>query len=142
MALLEIKGLTKTFSGVTAVDSVDISIERGEMVSLIGPNGSGKTTLFNCATGYMDADEGDVLYQGHDITDRPAHEIALLGVSRTFQQARVFRKLSVLEHLLIGVQQHQGENTIDRILRTKKARTLEKEAMERAEELMDFVGLE
>jgi len=141
MALLETRALTKRFFGLVAVDRVDISIERGELVSLIGPNGSGKTTLFNCMTGFMPADGGKVYYAGRDITDMAAHDIALAGISRTFQQARIYRKLSVLENLLMGVQQHQADTTLDRILWTKRARTLEKEATERAEELMDFVGL-
>lgn len=141
MALFEIRGLTKKFLGLTAVDNVDISIEQGELVSLIGPNGSGKTTLFNCITGFMEADAGKVYYGGQDITGMPAHEIALLGITRTFQIARVFRKLSVLENLLMGVQQHQGDSTLDRILRTNKARRLDREATERAQELMEFVGL-
>ena len=141
MALLEIRGMTKRFLGLTAVDNVDITIESGELVSLIGPNGSGKTTLFNCVTGFMEADEGTVHYGGQDITKMPAHEIALLGITRTFQQARVFRQLNVLENLLMGLQQHQGESIIDRILRTKKLGRLEKEATERAEELMGFVEL-
>ncbi len=141
MELLEIKGLTKAFFGLTAVDNVDITVEQGELVSLIGPNGSGKTTLFNCVTGFMEADAGEVYYRGQEITNMPPHEIALLGLSRTFQQARIYRKLSVLENLLMGIQQHQGDTTLDRILRTRKARRLEREATERADELMDFVGL-
>jgi ABC-type branched-subunit amino acid transport system ATPase component len=71
----------------------------------------------------------------------PAHEIALLGITRTFQQARIFRQLSVLENLLMGLQQHQGESTLDRLLQTRKVRRFEEEAVERAQELMDFVGL-
>ena len=141
MALLEIRGLTKAFFGLTAVDNVDITIEQGELVSLIGPNGSGKTTLFNCVTGFLESDAGEVLYRGQDITRLPAYKIALLGVTRTFQQARVFHKLTVLENLLLAIQQHQGDSTLDRILRTRRAVRLEREATERAEELMDFVGL-
>jgi ABC-type branched-subunit amino acid transport system ATPase component len=141
MALLEIRGLTKAFLGLTAVDNVDITIEQGELVSLIGPNGSGKTTLFNCVTGYLQPDAGEVHYRGRDITNAPPYERALLGISRTFQQARVYGRLSVLENLLMGIQQHQGDSTLDRILRTRRARRLEREATERAEELMDFVGL-
>jgi ABC-type branched-subunit amino acid transport system ATPase component len=141
MALLEIRGLTKAFFGLTAVDNVDITIEQGELVSLIGPNGSGKTTLFNCVTGFLEADAGEVYYRGRDITNAPAHEIALLGISRTFQQARIYRRLSVLENLLMGIQQHQGESTLDRVLLTRQVKRLEKEATDRAEELMDFVGL-
>lgn len=141
MALLETRGLTKKFFGLVAVDNVDISIDRGELVSLIGPNGSGKTTLFNCVSGFMAPDGGKVYYRGQEITGMPPHEIALLGITRTFQLARVFGRLSVLENLLLGIQEHQGDSTLDRILRTKKARRLEKEAVERAGELMDFVGL-
>jgi len=141
MPLLEIRGLTTKFFGVTAVDSVDIDIERGELVSLIGPNGSGKTTLFNCVTGFLQADAGEVHYRGRNITGMPAHAIALLGITRTFQQARIFRQLSVLENLLMGLQQHQGESILDRLLMSRKVRRFEEEAAERAEELMGFVGL-
>ena len=141
MALLEIRGLTKKFFGLTAVDGVDLEIEAGELVSLIGPNGSGKTTLFNCVTSFLPMDAGKVFYDGRDITDLPSHDIALLGITRTFQQARVFHQLTVFENLLMGVQQHQGDSTLDRILRTRRARRAEREAVERAEELLDFVGL-
>lgn len=141
MAVLETRGLTKKFLGVTALDNVDIYIERGELVSLIGPNGSGKTTLFNCVTNFLYKDAGKVYYAGQDITGMPAHEIALLGISRTFQTSRIFPGLSILENLLMGVQQHQGDSTLERILRTRKVRRLEREAMERAKELMAFVGL-
>jgi len=141
MALLEIRGLTKKFFGLTALDSVDIDVERGDLVSLIGPNGSGKTTLFNCITGFMEPDAGKVYFRDQDITGLPAHKIALLGMYRTFQQARIFGQLTVFENLLMGLQQHQGDSTVDRILHTRKARRLEKEAAERAEELMAFVSL-
>lgn len=141
MALFETRGLTKKFLGLVALDNVDISIRRGELVSLIGPNGSGKTTLFNCVTGFLEPDAGNVYYGGQQITGMRPHEISLLGITRTFQLARIFGKLSVLENLLLGLQEHQGESTLDRIFRTKKAMRLEKEAVERAEELMDFVGL-
>jgi ABC-type branched-subunit amino acid transport system ATPase component len=141
MPLLDIKGLTKRFSGVTALDNVDIRVERGELVSLIGPNGSGKTTLFNCLTRFLDADGGRIYYKDQDITHLRPHEIALLGITRTFQMARIFPGLSVLENLLMGVQQHQGDSTLARILVTREVRRLEREATERAEELMEFVGL-
>ena len=141
MAILEISGLTKKFLGLTALDDVHISVESGELLSLIGPNGSGKTTLFNCVTGFLESDAGSVYYKGQDITHLPPHEIALLGITRTFQQARVFRQLTVYENLLMGVQQHQGDNTLDRVLGTRRARRMEREAAERAEKLLDFVGL-
>src|ERR1700750_1692074 len=85
MPLFEVRGLTKRFLGVTAVDAVDLSVEAGELVSLIGPNGSGKTTLFNCVTGYLSPDDGRVSFRGRDVTGATAHRIARLGLGRTFQ---------------------------------------------------------
>jgi ABC-type branched-subunit amino acid transport system ATPase component len=141
MALLEVSGLVKRFLGVTAVDRVDLSVEPGELVSLIGPNGSGKTTLFNCVTGYLAADAGRVRFRGHDLTGAPPHRVARLGVARTFQQVSVFPRLSALENLLVFLQQHQEEHLLARLVRTRRLRRLEAAAVERARRLLDLVGL-
>ncbi len=141
MALLEVRGLVKHFIGVTALDRVDLAVERGELVSLIGPNGSGKTTLFNCITGYVAADGGRAIFRGNDLTNVPPHRVARLGVARTFQQVSVFPRLSVLENLLVFLQQHQEEHLLARLLRTRRLRRLESEALERARRLLDLVGL-
>jgi len=141
MALLEIRGLVKRFLGVTAVDQVDLTVEPGELVSLIGPNGSGKTTLFNCITGYLAADGGRVRFRGRDLTNLAPHRVARLGVARTFQQVSVFPRLSALENLLVFLQQHQEEHLLARLLRTRRLRRLEAEAVERARRLLDLVGL-
>jgi len=141
MALLEIRGLIKRFIGVTAVDRVDLAVERGELVSLIGPNGSGKTTLFNCVTGYVAADGGQVLFHGRDLTNAPSHRVARLGIARTFQQVSVFPRLSVLDNLLVFLQQHQEERLLARLLRTRRLRRLEADAIERARGLLELVGL-
>jgi len=141
MALLEVRGLVKRFLGVTAVDQVDLAVEPGELVSLIGPNGSGKTTLFNCVTGYLAADHGHVLFRGRDLTHVAPHRVARLGVARTFQQVSVFPRLSALENLLVFLQQHQEEHTLARLIRTPRLRRLEVEAVERARRLLDLVGL-
>src|SRR5439155_16753423 len=141
MALLEIRGLIKRFLGVTAVDRVDLAVERGELVSLIGPNGSGKTTLFNCVTGYVAADGGQVLFRGRDLSNAPPHRVARLGVGRTFQQVSVFPRLSALDNLLVFLQQHQEERVLARLLRTPRVRRLEAAAVERARRLLDLVGL-
>jgi ABC-type branched-subunit amino acid transport system ATPase component len=141
MALLEVRGLVKRFLGVTAVDGVDLSVERGELVSLIGPNGSGKTTLFNCVTGFLPADGGRVLFRGADVTNLAPHRIARLGLGRTFQQVSVFARLSALDNLLVFLQQHQEEHLLARLLRTPRLRRLEAAAVERARALLELVGL-
>src|SRR6185436_13906162 len=138
MALLEVRGLVKRFLGVTAVDGVDLAVERGELVSLIGPNGSGKTTLFNCVTGYLPSDGGRVWFRGHDLTTAPPHRVARLGLSRTFQHVSVFGRLSALENLLVFVQQHQGDGLLPRLLRTPRVRRLEAQAIERARGLLEL----
>src|SRR3989442_2803520 len=125
MMLLEVRGLVKRFLGVTPVDQVDLAVERGELVSLIGPNGSGKTTLFNCITGYLSADDGRVLFRGHDLTHAAPHRVARLGVARTFQHVSVFPRLSALENLLVFLQQHQEERLLARLLCTPARRRLE-----------------
>jgi ABC-type branched-subunit amino acid transport system ATPase component len=139
--ILEIAGLTKRFLGVTAVDRVDLALEPGELVSLIGPNGSGKTTLFNCVTGYLPADGGTVRFRGQDITGAPPHRVCRLGIGRTFQLVGVFPTMSVLENMLVAAQQHQEEDLFSRLVRAPRLRRLEKEAIERARALLDLVGL-
>ncbi len=141
MALLEIRGLVKHFLGVTAVDRVDLAVEAGELVSLIGPNGSGKTTLFNCVTGYLPPDGGRILFRGRDLTGAAPHRVARLGLARTFQQVSVFGRLSALDNLLVFLQQHQEERLLARLVRTRHLRRLEDEAVERARRLLDLVGL-
>ncbi len=103
-ALLEAQGLVKRFGGLTAVDGVDIAVDRGEMVGLIGPNGSGKTTLFDCLSRVTGIDEGSIRFEGRDITRLRPHEVARLGMSRTFQVIRVYRDLTVAENMELSIQ--------------------------------------
>ena len=137
----EVRGLTKRFLGITAVDGVDLALERGELVSLIGPNGSGKTTFFNCVTGFLPADGGRVFFRGGEITGAPPYRIARLGIARTFQIVRVFARLTVLENLLVFLQQHQEESFAGRLLRSRHIHRLEDQALERARSLLALVGL-
>src|SRR3954451_1594511 len=102
MALLQVSGLTRSFGGVTAVDHLDLLVERGETVSLIGPNGAGKTTAFNLITGLDRPDGGTVVFDGAPITGLPAVALAGRGLARTFQHGRVFGNLSVLDNVLVG----------------------------------------
>ena len=101
-SLLEIRGLVRRFGGLTAVNAVDLHVAEGELLSVIGPNGAGKTTLFNLVTGLDRPDEGQVLFEGRDITGLPAQQLAARGLARTFQHGRVFANLSVLDNVLVG----------------------------------------
>ena len=103
-ALLEARGVVKRFGGLTAVDQVDISVGEGEMVGLIGPNGSGKTTLFDCLSRVSSIDEGSISFNGVDITGRRPHQVARLGMARTFQLIRVYRDLTVSENMELSIQ--------------------------------------
>lgn len=102
MALLETRGLTKQFNGLTAVDGVDLAIESGERVSVIGPNGAGKTTLINLITRQLDRTDGDIVFRGDSITDRAPHEIVQRGISKSFQTASIFPDLPVEENAKIA----------------------------------------
>jgi len=102
MAMLAVRGLTKAFGGLTAVKDLSFELERGEIVGIIGPNGAGKTTLFNLVTGFYRPNNGTVHLKGEDITGRRPHQIAKLGLSRTFQITQPFANLTVLENVKIG----------------------------------------
>ncbi len=102
-ALLETRGLSKTFGGLKAVQNVDLRVEANRVVSVIGPNGAGKTTFFNCLSGIYRPDSGGaILLDGRDVTGRPPHEICRLGLARTFQNIRLFPEMSVLENILVA----------------------------------------
>ncbi len=103
-ALLEARGVVKRFGGLTAVDQVDIRVGEGEMVGLIGPNGSGKTTLFDCLSRVSAIDEGSISFNGVDITRHRPHQVARLGMSRTFQLIRVYPELTVCENMELSIQ--------------------------------------
>jgi ABC-type branched-subunit amino acid transport system ATPase component len=139
--MLQVTGLTKRFDGVTAVDHVDMTIRRGELISLIGPNGSGKTTLFNCVTGFLRPEEGQVQFQGEDITNERPDKITLRGICRTFQNVRILPSLTVFQNLMVALQQHQEDNLLKRTFHTRSIRQLEAESGERADMLLEQVGL-
>ncbi|MFO7592245.1 MAG: ATP-binding cassette domain-containing protein [Acidimicrobiia bacterium] len=108
MSLLEARGITKRFAGITALDAVTLEIERGEAVGLIGPNGAGKTTFFNCLLGMLRPDEGSIHFDGRDITGSPIHRRARLGFGRTFQRIELFGGMTVRDHLLVATRAHLG----------------------------------
>ncbi|WP_428727655.1 ABC transporter ATP-binding protein [Thermogladius sp.] len=124
--VLRVENVTKRFGGVVALSDVTLSVGRGEIVGLIGPNGSGKTTLFNCITGVYKPDKGRVFFMGRDITGLQPHEVAKLGIARTWQKVRPFRNLTVLEAVTTGA-----------LLRTDSV----EEARKTAVEVLELIGL-
>jgi len=141
MHLLEVRGLTKHFGGIRAIEDVSFRIEDGSIASIIGPNGAGKTTLFNCLTGITKPTKGSVYLSGKDITGLPSHEIVNMGISRTFQNIRLFREMTVLDNVLIS--QHLKINTglFGTLTRNESFLSEEKSAREKALEYLGFVGL-
>ena len=106
--------MTKRFGGLTAVREVNLTVTAGDLLGIIGPNGAGKTTLFHVISGYFRADEGRVVFDGHDVTGQPAHAISRLGLTRTFQIVKPFGNLSVLDNVMIGA--------LTRVASTRQAR--------------------
>lgn len=102
MALLELKNMTKRFGGLTAVDNLNLAVQKNQIYGIIGPNGAGKTTAFNCITGIHPPEEGDVFWQGRKITGAPPHRVAAMGIVRTFQTIRLFSEMSVAENVMSG----------------------------------------
>jgi branched-chain amino acid transport system ATP-binding protein len=129
MALLQTQGITKRFGGLVAVDHVNLEIASGEAVGIVGPNGSGKSTLFNLITGVYYADEGEVYFEGRDITQLAAYERAHLGIGRTFQIPRPFGSLTVRENVAIGA-----------MFGTKEGQMDVEEALELADEQLKRIG--
>jgi branched-chain amino acid transport system ATP-binding protein len=140
-ALLEARGVTKTFGGLVAVNRVDFTVPAESVVSLIGPNGAGKTTFFNIIAGLYRPDAGTVRFAGQDITGRRAHEIAHLGIARTFQSIRVFANMTALENVLIGMHSHLRADPVRIVLGSSAVAAEESAAHRDARELLAFVGL-
>lgn len=141
-ALLDVKNLGISFGGLRAVDSFDLSIEKEQLYGLIGPNGAGKTTVFNLLTGVYKPDTGKVLLDGKDITGKKIIEINKDGIARTFQNIRLFKELTVLENVKVGLHNHHHYATIEGILRLPRYRKVEKEMDEKGMELLKVFGLE
>lgn len=125
--LLEVKGVTKRFGGLTALKGVSFNVKEGSIIGIIGPNGAGKTTLFNVITGFLKPEEGEVLYGGQPITGMPPHVIAEMGVARTFQIVKPFPELTVQEAVRVGAYLRAGE---------------EAEVDDIVDEVLEFVGIE
>ena len=140
-ALLEFKHVTMRFGGVTALDDVSIHVNEGEIAALIGPNGAGKTTVFNVVTGVYSPTEGHVEFNGESIVGKKRSEITRLGLARTFQNIRLFNEMSALENVLVGADAHSKSSVPGALFGLPRKRREEREAHEKAMELMEFMGV-
>ncbi len=141
MSLLSTNGLTRRYSGLVAVDHVDLVIPDGGVHAVIGPNGAGKTTLFNLISGLVVPSEGRITLAGTDVTALPPHQRAALGMARTFQNIRIFGAMTVLENVLTGLHPHLHASLGAIIARLPGFRSEERAAVERARAALDLVGL-
>lgn len=142
MAMLDVKNLSISFGGLKAVDDFSITIEKGQLYGLIGPNGAGKTTIFNLLTGVYKPDGGRILLDGKNITGHKAIQINQAGIARTFQNIRLFKELSVLDNVKVGLHNHHKYSTLSGILRLPSYYKVEKEMDERAMELLKVFDLD
>ena len=124
-----------------ALSDINMEIHSGEIVGIIGPNGAGKTTLFNIVTGIYTPSEGRVELDGQDITGKPPHQVTALGFARTFQNIRLFPRLTVLDNVLLGMHTETKANLIDAIFRTPRIRAEEKRSEEKAEDILKLLDL-
>ena len=140
--MLQVSDLQMRFQGITALDNVSFSIERGAITSLIGPNGAGKTTLFNCITGMYTPTSGQVRFEGEDVTGMAAHRIARHGIARTFQNLALFGGLTVLDNLLVGDYLHGSSGLLQGTVLSPRARAEQRAALRSAHEVLAFFEME
>lgn len=141
MAILEANDVTKRFGGLVAVNSFDFSVPEESIVSIIGPNGAGKTTFFNCVTGFYDVDEGEIIFDADIITSFSPDQIAHRGISRTYQNIRLFPQMTALENILVGMDPRLHSTWMGAVLGLPGTRQEEEGALVEARRMLNFVGL-
>ena len=139
--LLEVDHVTLRFGGVVALNDVDFTLYKGEILGLIGPNGAGKTTCFNAMTGIYQPTEGQIRFLGQKISGKKRHQITRMGMARTFQNIRLFPEMTALENVQVGADAHHKTSVISALLRLPRHWKEEREGREKAERLLDFVGI-
>jgi len=139
--LLEVDHVTLRFGGVVALDEVSFTIHKGEILGLIGPNGAGKTTCFNAITGIYRPTQGEIRFRGVRITGKKRHHITRMGIARTFQNIRLFPEMTALENVQVGADAHHKTSVLSAMLRLPRHWREEREGREKAERLLEFVGI-
>lgn len=141
-SLLEIKNATLKFGGVVAVNDLSFTVEEGEVYAIVGPNGAGKSTVFNLISRFYDPYSGSITFDGKNLLDRNADEVADLGIARTFQNIELFDHATVLQNLLVGRHRHRRTTMLEEMLFTPRVRREEKRHREAVEEVIDFLDLQ
>ena len=139
--LLRVANVSVRFGGIVALDDLSFAIDRGQIVGLIGPNGAGKTTLFNCMSRLYSYQNGDILFEGKSITATPTHQVAGLGMGRTFQNLAMFASMPVRENIMVGAHSRSHCGFASSALRLPRVRAEEHRLQARAAEIMDYLGL-
>jgi branched-chain amino acid transport system ATP-binding protein len=140
--ILEIRGVSKSFGGLKAVNDVSFSVDAGSITSVIGPNGAGKTTLFNLISAVFRADTGAILFEDRDLTKARTHELARIGIGRTFQNLAIFKHETVVRNILVGMHTHLYANPLTAALFSGWVRREEIRAREQIEEIIEFLEIE
>jgi branched-chain amino acid transport system permease protein len=139
--LLDLTGVSKRFGGIQAVRDLTFRLLPGRVTGLVGPNGAGKTTMFNLVTGFLPADSGSIRYRDQDITDWPPYRIARIGIARSFQDVRIFPRMSALDNVMVSAQHQSGERVMQAALGLRRVAREERLNRERSLGYLDFVGL-
>jgi len=142
MSLLEVKNVTLRFGGVVAVDNLSFDVEEGEVFAIVGPNGAGKSTVFNMISRFYDPAEGDIIFDGESLLHHPPHDVAKLGIARTFQNIELFDQATVLQNLLVGRHRFRKSNVFSELLFLPFVRAEERKNREAVEEVIDFLDLQ
>ena len=140
-ALLKTQGMTKRFGGLVAIDRLDLEVKQGAIHSIIGPNGAGKTTVFNCIMEFYTPEDGQIWFAGERIDGLTPDRVAAAGLSRTYQTIRLFRNLTAIENILVGMHIHLKSTWYGAVFHTRATREDEARAHDQARRILDFVGL-
>lgn len=142
MNILEVKNLTKQFGGLTATSDITMNVEKNSITAVIGPNGAGKTTFFNMITAVYKPTSGDILLNGKSLVGLKPHQVSQFGISRTFQNIRLFNEMTVLENVLVGMHQNLKAHWVGTLLQLPHIRKVEEAAKVEAYDILKYVGLE
>ena len=141
MAELLLENVSKRFGGLLAVNNLDLKVPEGKILSLIGPNGAGKTTVFNMITGVYPPSEGAISYKGNKLNDLRSNRIIFQGIARTFQNIRLFKSMTVLENVQVGMHCRTNSGAVRALLKTRHEKREEKEIIAKSQEILNFMGL-